>query len=250
MAQPLQASALKTIVVAGATGSVGRHCVNLLVRDSRVGSVIALTRGNAKQASFYELEEKGDDIEKLQHLQVNYNEDLDEQFGDLQFDAGISCIGVYSSDAKNEKEFREKEYTPNIKVATAAANHGASRWSYLSGSGVKQTDSKQWSQALFSYIKGCIERDLQKIDGIEFVNSVRPGFIAGRPSGSQTGYGWMESVANYFADSLVKTKMAVHRDDISAAMVYSILNEDLKQGFLCYENEDIKEAAAMYRNNK
>ena len=171
----MAAPALKTVVVAGATGAVGRHCVNVLVRDPRVGSVVALTRGGPKEPSHYKLEEKVDDLDKLQHLKVDYNGDLDEQFGDLKFDAGISCIGVYTPDVKDEADFKAKEYEPNLKVAKAAANHGASRWSYLSGNGVKQTDSKSWNQPLFSWVKGNVEKDLQKVDGIEFVNSVRPG---------------------------------------------------------------------------
>ena len=40
----------------------------------------------------------------------------------------------------------------------------------------------------------------------------------------------------------------MHRDDISIAMVYAILNEELKQQFLIYENEDIKAAANKYRD--
>ena len=58
----------------------------------------------------------------------------------------------------------------------------------------------------------------------------------------------MEKVGNYFGDSLLKSRWAVHRDDISTAMVYTILNEELKEPFLCYENEDIKVAATTYRD--
>mmetsp|Transcript_44327 Transcript_44327/g.71007 ORF Transcript_44327/g.71007 Transcript_44327/m.71007 type:complete len:311 (+) Transcript_44327:94-1026(+) len=237
---------LKRIVVGGATGAVGRHCVNVLVRDPRVCTVYALSRSNnAKPVDFYGLEEKSDPIDKIQHLQVDYTGDLDAQFKDLTFDAGISCLGVYTADVKNEADFRAKEYEPNLKFARAAAAHGAKRWSYLSGAGVKQTDSKAWNQPLFSWVKGCIEKDLQKVDGLEFVNAARPGFIAGRPDSN----GWLEDVANYFADSLVKTKMAVHRDDISVAMVYTVLNEELGGPFVCYENEEIKVAAAAYKSD-
>lgn len=35
---------LLCILVAGATGACGRHCVNVLIRDPRVAKVIALTR--------------------------------------------------------------------------------------------------------------------------------------------------------------------------------------------------------------
>mmetsp|Transcript_42873 Transcript_42873/g.38098 ORF Transcript_42873/g.38098 Transcript_42873/m.38098 type:complete len:291 (-) Transcript_42873:630-1502(-) len=242
------AQTLKTIVVAGATGGVGRHCINILVRDPRVGSVIALTRGNAKDPDYYGLEEKSDDLDKLQHLQVDYNGDLNEQFGDLKFDAGMSGLGVYTADVKDEADFRKKEYEPNLKVATAAAQHGASRWAYLSGAGVKQTDSKSWHQPLFSWIKGCIEKDLVKVTGLDFVSSVRPGFIAGKPN-PQSGFsGFMEKmINNHFQDSILKTKMAVHRDDIATSMVYTVLNEELESP-LIYENEDIKEAAKIYRD--
>eukprot|EP01084_Bolivina_argentea_P176501 305422_1 len=233
------------IVVAGATGAVGRHCVNVLVRDPRVTSVIALTRSKEKPADFYGLEEKTDDLSKLKHLIINYEEDIDKQLGDYKFTAGLSCIGVYTATVKNEADFFKREHEPNIKVAKAAALQGAKRWAYLSGMGVKQTDSKAWNQALFSFVKGSVEKDLQTINGIEFVNSCRPGFIAGRP-GKYGGFqGFVEKIGNSFP-SFLNTSYAVHRDDIATAMVYTILS-DMNGPFLCYENEDIKQAANAYR---
>lgn len=216
---------------------------------SILSSHIQKQRGNERSAEFYGLEEKSDDLSKLEHLTVDYEGDLDKQLDSLQFDAGLSCIGVYTADVKNEKDFFKKEHEPNIKIAKAAALHGAKRWSYLSGMGVKQTTEKKWNQALFSWVKGRVEADLQMIDGFECVSSMRPGWIAGRPRSNNMGK--MASlgadIGEYLGPHLIKTKLAVHRDDISTAMVHSILDDSCKESMLICENEDIKEQAQKYR---
>merc|ERR1712228_184033 len=114
--------------------------------------------------------------------------------------------------------------------------------------GVKQSEEKKWSQALFSWVKGRIEKELQSVDGFEFVNFVRPGYIAGRPRADNLGKvsNFFRDIGDYFDPHLIKTKMAVHRDTISTAMVYAVLS-DLKGPATIWENEEIKEQASVYR---
>ena len=137
-------STLHRAVVAGATGAIGRHCVYLLARDPRVESVTALTRSGPKNADFYGFDEKidSDAINKLSHLIINYNGTVDDISQELktyiddekegkEFTIGMSGIGVYGPNTKNEADFMAREYEPNIKIATAAARNGAKKWSYL-----------------------------------------------------------------------------------------------------------------------
>ena len=249
---------LHKAVVAGATGAIGRHCVYLLVRDPRVESVTALTRGNGKDASFYGLDEKNDPVSKLSHLTIDYSGDINQQFTDAkaQFTAGLSGIGVYTADVKNEEDFRQREYEPNMNVANAAANHGVKNWGYLSGGGVKMGEKKGWFQAMFSWVKGCIERDLSKIEQFNYVATFRPGGILGRPDDkllSGVG-GWLERQVNKF-DNAPNWYGFIHRDDISKAMVHGILTQnqnndkykkDNKYNIVIFENEDLKEKAKEY----
>ena len=58
------------VVIAGATGAIGRYCVHLLVRDPRVLSITALIRNEPKYASFYGLDDRYDDINKLEQLKI------------------------------------------------------------------------------------------------------------------------------------------------------------------------------------
>ena len=75
------------VVVAGATGAIGRHCINLLVKDPRILSVTALIREDERTAEFYGLNDKYDDMNKLKHLRIDYNdkENLANKWMDMNF---------------------------------------------------------------------------------------------------------------------------------------------------------------------
>ena len=116
----------------------------------------------------------------------------------------------------------------------------------MSGQGVKQTKKKQWNQMLFSWVKGCVERDLSNMKQFECFSSVRPGFIWGRPKSSWASgvNGWIEKTLNKWP-SVPSRGFAVHRDDIAKAMVYDIINDNIK-GNIIHENADIKKTARKY----
>ena len=250
---------LHRAVVAGATGSIGRHCICLLVRDPRVESVTALTRSGDKDASFYGLNPSADPITKLKHLQIDFNKDIDQQFSNANadFTIGLSGLGVYTADVKDVEDFMNREYTPNINLAKAAATRGVKNWAYLSGKGVAMNESKGTFQPLFSWVKGCIERDISRIEELDYVSTFRPGGIVGRPlDKSQPGIaGWLEKQMTKYQDRLRNTNGFVHRDDISKAMVHSILTKDNNDGkykeankynITIFENEDIKIKSKQY----
>ena len=257
-------SSLHRAVVGGATGSIGRYVVYLLVRDPRVESVMALTRSSPRDPEFYGLDAKKDPVSKLKHLIVDYTKDIYEQFtaAKLTFTIGFSAIGVYTSDVKNTDDFMAKEYEPNLKLGKAAAQCGVTSYGYLSGSGVKITEKKGRLQAAFSWVKGCVERDLTKIEELKYVGTFRPAGIVGRPADKKLGglYGWFEKKQEKNPDKWAKNKMFVHRDDIGRAMVNCVIIQDNNNGkyknkginknfnITIFENQDIKDKAAQYLN--
>ena len=122
--------------------------------------------------------------------------------------------------------------------------------------------TKKWNQPLFSYVKGMIEYDLgTEISDLKYVSIARPGWILGRPEDKSTGFqGWIEKKAVNWK-WLLNTKYAVHRNDISKAMIFTLINNDYftkkpnnetvenndkLQKLWILENQTIKKYADLY----
>ena len=119
------------LVIAGATGGVGRRCVYYAVTDSRVSSVTAIMRSSPKPAAFYGLTDSQAEFSKLKQVTVDFT-NLDASASAFAgCTAGISCLGVYSSDMKDYTMFMQREHAPNMKIASLAAAGGVSAYAYL-----------------------------------------------------------------------------------------------------------------------
>eukprot|EP00953_Heterococcus_sp_UTEX-ZZ885_P027991 14951-Heterococcus_DN1.PRE.3 len=210
------------LVIAGATGGLGRRCVYHALTDARVGSVTAIMRSSPKPAAFYGLADSQQaEFSKLKQVTVDFT-NLDASASAFAgCTAGISCLGVYSSEMKDYTMFMQREHAPNLKVASLAAAGGASAWAYLSGQGVKQPPITQLKptalQPMFSFVKGSVERDLGGVPGFtRGVTAVRPGMILGRKGV------YNEHLENFvngrFGSWLGNTAFAVQSDDIARAL--------------------------------
>ena len=142
-----------------------------------------------------------------------------------EFSSGISCLG----------------YDPDMIVASSCGERGVTRWSYLSGKYLLYHLDYQQRLVNTTLKHPNIIEDSKKAKPFDLLNAVKPGLVLGRPNAS----GIMELTLNLFANPLLQTKYAVHRDDIAKAMIYAILAE-MQVPYSVYENEDIKEKAKQY----
>ena len=179
----------KAVVVAGATGSIGRLVVQTLLEDPRVNKVTALVRkvvsseervqelwGNktatATAASVDPTVSKDGTTttnkynNKLIQVQVDYPKltvhDIQLRNSIQGHDAFITALGVYSG-AATEQEMDEIEGTYNSILARIAKLGGATRGVYLSGAGVKQPTLEGIANTKFARAKGRAEELLASI---------------------------------------------------------------------------------------
>ena len=188
-----------------------------------------MIRNEPKYASFYGLDDRYDDINKLEQLKINYSENLRKQLNGYEFSVGISCLG----------------YDPNMGIAIALSHCGISRWSYLSGKYISFAidNHNQYQSATLKHSD--IMEDSEKLKGLESMNSVQPGIILGRPNICGGMQGIMEQILNYFSFILLDTQYAVHRDDVAKAMIYAVLHDN-QYRFTIYDNQIIKQKAKEY----
>ena len=162
----------RTVLLAGATGLVGRQVLALLLDDPRVKRVVAPTRRPLPPHR------------KLLDVQLDY-EQLPEDASWWAVDAVVCTLGTTMAIAGSREAFRRVDYDYPMRVAELARRHGAGADALNSAKGADP-------RALFFYsrVKGELERDLVGLD-YPSLTFVRPGLIGGERSEKRTG----ESVA-------------------------------------------------------
>ena len=113
-------SEMKTALVVGATGLVGRHLVDLLLQDRRYTRVKIFVRRAA-----------GIDDESLEEHIVDFD-DVDSWKGNLTGDDLFSALGTTARHAGSQTAQYKVDFTYQYEVAKAAAANGVDRYFLVS----------------------------------------------------------------------------------------------------------------------
>lgn len=148
------------LLLVGATGLVGRLVLDQALADSRISSVVALTRRGLPPHP------------KLQAVQVNFDE-LPADAPWWQADAVICALGTTMRIAGSRAAFKRVDYEYPLAVARLARKHGTP--TYVLNSAVSANVS---SRVFYLQVKGEVERDLASLN-FASLTFARPGFIGG-----------------------------------------------------------------------
>jgi uncharacterized protein YbjT (DUF2867 family) len=152
---------MKTAIVIGATGLVGKQLVELLLKDSRFEKVKILVR---RSSGMYH--------SKLEEHVVNFDEpDTFKKL--LTGDVLYSAMGSTLKQAGGKQPQYKVDYTYQYQVAKIAAANNVKEYVLVSSAGASP-DSK----IFYSRMKGELERDVKKLP-FEIIHIIRPGMLAG-----------------------------------------------------------------------
>lgn len=154
------------VLLFGATGMVGDGVLHECLADSRVASVLAVTRSPVSVTH-----------PKLREIRRKDFFDYRDLARDLEdIDACFFCLGV-SSIGMKEQDYYHLTYDLTLSAAKALADaHPNATFCYVSGEG---TDSSERGKRMWARVKGKTENALLALplDAYMF----RPGFIRPRP---------------------------------------------------------------------
>ena len=160
---------MRTAIVIGATGLVGRHLTEQLLRDRRFELVkIFVPRST------------GINNAKLQEHVVDFD-NLDGWKKLVTGDVLYSAMGTTLRQAGSKEAQYKTDYTYQYQVAKVAAANGVPEYVLVSAAG-----SSPDSSVFYSRIKGELERDVQKLP-FETIHIIRPGMLAGEREKVRTG---------------------------------------------------------------
>ncbi|MDK2757036.1 MAG: NAD(P)H-binding protein [Blastomonas fulva] len=196
---------MTTLLIAGATGLVGRIVLAKALDDPRIGHVIAPTRSALAPHP------------RLTNPVVDYDA-LPQDADWWHCDAVICALGTTRAKAGSDSAFFRVDHDYPLAVAQAARAHGAQAFALVSAIG-----ANAGSRLLYNRTKGEVEASIAALDFPSYT-IVRPGLIGGdrdefRPAervseailrvfGPVLPRGWRISPAENIASALIEAAVA------------------------------------------
>lgn len=148
------------LLLAGASGMVGREVLRQALADPRIGEIVAPTRRSLAANA------------KLRNPLVDFD-NLPADAPWWKVDAVICTLGTTIRDAGSRAAFRKVDLDYPLAVARQALAHGAATFVLTSASG-----ADAGSRIFYSRTKGELERSLRAL-GYGSLCLVRPGLLGG-----------------------------------------------------------------------
>jgi uncharacterized protein YbjT (DUF2867 family) len=159
----------RTALLAGATGLVGSHCLELLLHDDAYGQVTVLGRRKL-----------GTTHRKLVQRVVDF--DRLAELGDVpRVDDVFCCLGTTMKQAGSEEAFRRVDFTYVYELARLASRHRAGQFLLVSALGANRQ-----SRVFYNRVKGEVEEAVRKLP-FDGVHIFRPSLLLGDRRESRPG---------------------------------------------------------------
>jgi uncharacterized protein YbjT (DUF2867 family) len=167
----------RTAVVAGHTGLIGRHLLELLLEDARYQRVVAVGR-RAPERTHVRLDVVTTELGELARLG-----------GRLAADDAFCCLGTTIKAAGSKAAFERVDFHMVVDFARAAHAAGARRCFVVSS-----LSADPRSPIYYSRVKGRTEQALHEV-GFDALHIVRPSLLLGERSESRPGEALAQRVA-------------------------------------------------------
>lgn len=216
----------KNILIAGASGMVGSHLLEICQQSEEVDSIFILSR---KPSHIQH--------EKTKEIIVDDFMNYDKALLMLEkIDVVFFCVGVYTG-AVNRDTFRTITIDYPVALAKAVHSHSpASKFILLSGAGADITEK---SKLMFAKDKGIAENRLIEIYGNHF-HSARPGYIYPTIKRKEPNFSYTFFRMLYPIIKLLGKKYSITSLELAKAMFVIGMNE---QKQTIFENEEMTKIA-------
>ncbi|MGF7151377.1 uncharacterized protein YbjT (DUF2867 family) [Sphingomonas zeicaulis] len=181
------------ILIAGATGLIGRQALALALADARVAQVVAPTRRPLEPHP------------KLLNPVVDFTH-LAADAPWWEVDGAICALGTTRATAGSAAAFRKVDLDYARAIAGNVRRHGATRFALVSSVGANPR-----SRFLYLRTKGELEQALRDL-GFPTLTILRPGFLGGHREEVRTGERVMDALLGALAQVLPR-RMRISRSE-------------------------------------
>lgn len=201
------------VLLLGATGLIGRHCLSCLLNNPQVSEVIAPTRRSLQLKDT-----------ALHNVLVDFDR-LDEYPELFEVDAILCCLGTTIKQAGSRERFRQVDYQYCMDAAELGRAHSAKSFSLVSAIGASVR-----SAVFYSRVKGQLEAHLKELE-YPSLSIFRPSLLLGDRQETRLGETVASLVAPLFNPLLMgfmSDYKAINAQVVAKAMVNDCL-ENLPQ---------------------
>ncbi len=211
---------MKTALVAGSSGLIGRQLLSLLLEDSRYAKIIAISR-KPLELTHPKLENVVLDFDHLkQHSQA------------LRCDDIFCCLGTTIKKAKTKEAFRKVDFDYPVELARIGKEQGAEKYLLVSALGANKNSSLFYNQ-----VKGEVEDAIAKIE-IPALHIFRPSLLVGPRAEQRGGEEAAKWVYNIFGFAIPAKYMAIESIKVARAMIF--LSQEKVKGVLIHESKELQ----------
>lgn len=193
---------MRTALVAGATGLIGRQLLQLLLEDPHYTHIKAISR---KALEF--------EHPKLENLVLDFGK-LGEYHNKLEADEVFCCLGTTIKQAGSQEAFRKVDYEYPLELAKLTKNLGATQYLLITALG---SDAK--SGIFYNRVKGEVEQAIEEV-GFQSFHIFRPSLLLGERSEKRAGEGTATVVYNALGFLIPMKYKAIDSAKVARAMVH------------------------------
>lgn len=213
------ADTIKVLIV-GATGLIGKQCLDLLSKEAQVSSVTVFTRRalSRKYPS------------KVKEIVLDFDEMKDFE-RDLKVDAVICCLGTTIAKAGSKEAFKKIDFTYPLQLATLARNAGATKFLIVTAVGANPKSS-----IFYNRTKGEIEEALKMLE-FPVLGIYRPSLLLGDRKESRFIENMGQKLSGLLSFAIPASYKPIRADKVAASLVRGVLN--LSPGIHIIESHEI-----------
>lgn len=188
-------------VLAGTTGLVGGHLLDLLLNDERYTRVVALSRKALDRQH-----------PKLQNLVVDFAR-LEEYAAQLKAEDVFCCLGTTIRQAGSQAAFRKVDFDYPLNLAKVTQEQGAKQYLLVTALG-----SDKASSIFYNRVKGEVEEAIGQV-GFNSYHIFQPSMLLGDRKESRAGEGVGKAVMTALDFLIPKKYKAIEATKVAKGML-------------------------------
>jgi uncharacterized protein YbjT (DUF2867 family) len=211
---------MKTALIAGATGLIGKQLLQLLLQDSYYGKVIAITRKPLNIQN-----------PKFENVILDYDK-LSEHYEALKADDVFCCLGTTIKIAKTKTAFKKVDFEYPRELARITKKQGATQYLLISALGADKN-----SRIFYNQVKGEVEDAISHII-FRSVHIFRPSLLLGDRTEQRAGEGAATVFFKMFGFLIPAKYKAIDSAKVARAMLAFAKAND--PGFFYHESKELQ----------
>ncbi len=214
---------MKTALIFGSTGLVGKNLLNQVINNSNYSKIKIFVRSSPDISD-----------RKIEIINTDFK-DLEIIKNSITGDDCFFCIGTTKKNSPDKKEYRRIELDLPKQIAQISKSNNIKSFIFVSSGFADPKNSGDYLK-----FKGLVEEEIKSLN-FEKIGILRPSFLLGKRKekrlGEKIGISIFKFLSPLFVGPIKKMK-PIHSEKVAKAMI-QIANENIQQ--IIFESNEISD---------